>query len=134
LGRQLIKQGKAYVCDLSADEIRAYRGTLTEPGRNSPPRPPVDENLDLFAACAPASSRRQPHPAGEDRHGVPNMNMRDPTMYRILHAAHHRTGDAWCIYPMYDFTHGLEDSIEGITHSICTLEFENHRPLYDWFI
>ena len=132
---QMIKAGTAYVCDLSADETREYRGTLTEPGRNSPFRSrSVEENLDLFMRMR----------AGEFRDGErtlrakvdmasPNLNMRDPVMYRILHATHHRTGDAWCIYPMYDFTHGQSDSIERITHSICTLEFENHRPLYDWY-
>ncbi len=132
---QMIKAGAAYVCDLSAEATREYRGTLTEPGRNSPYRSrSVDENLDLFTRMR----------AGEFRDGErtlraridmasPNLNMRDPVMYRILHATHHRTGDAWCIYPMYDFTHGQSDSIERITHSICTLEFENHRPLYDWY-
>ena len=132
---QLIKKGKAYVCDLTADQIREYRGTLTEPGKDSPYRNrTVEENLDLFA-------RMQ---AGEFPDGArtlrakidmasPNLNMRDPVMYRILHAEHHRTGDKWCIYPMYDWAHGQSDSIEGITHSICTLEFENHRPLYDWY-
>jgi glutaminyl-tRNA synthetase len=133
---QLIKAHKAYVCDLSGDEIREYRGTLTEPGRNCPCRDrSIEENLDLFERMR----------AGEFADGSrtlrskidmasPNLNMRDPVMYRILHAAHHRTGDKWCIYPMYDWAHGLEDSIEGVTHSICTLEFENHRPLYDWFL
>jgi glutaminyl-tRNA synthetase len=133
---QLIKTGKAYVCDLSADEIREYRGTLTEPGKDSPYRNrPVEENLDLFERMR----------AGEFEDGSrvlrakidmasPNLSMRDPVMYRILRATHHRTGDEWCIYPMYDFTHCLSDSIEGITHSICTLEFENNRPLYDWFL
>ncbi len=133
---QLIKAGKAYVDSLSADEIREYRGTLTEPGKDSPYRNrSVEENLDLF-------ERMQ---AGEFEDGAhvlrakidmasPNLNMRDPVMYRILHAEHHRTGDKWCIYPMYDFAHGQSDSIEGITHSLCTLEFEDHRPLYDWFL
>ena len=133
---QLIQAGKAYVDDLSAEEIRAYRGTLTKPGQNSPYRErSVAENLDLFRRMR----------AGEFADGSrvlrakidmasPNLNMRDPVIYRILHASHPRTGDAWCIYPMYDFAHGLEDSIEGITHSICTLEFEAHRPLYDWFL
>ncbi len=132
----LIRAGKAYVDDLSAEDVRAYRGTLTEPGRNSPYRDrPVDENLDLFRRMR----------AGEFPDGARvlrakidmasgNMNMRDPAMYRILHAAHPRTGAAWCIYPTYDFTHGQSDAIEHITHSICTLEFEDHRPLYDWFI
>lgn len=132
----LIKKGLAYVDDLSADEIRQYRGTLTEPGRNSPYRGrTIEENLDLFERMK----------AGEFPDGVrvlrakidmssPNINFRDPIMYRILHAAHPRTGDDWCIYPMYDWAHGQSDSIEGITHSICTLEFEDHRPLYDWFL
>jgi len=133
---QLIKSGKAYVCDLSTKEIRAYRGTLTEPGRDSPYRSrSVQENLGLFAHMREGEF--------EDGSRVlrakidmasPNLNMRDPVIYRILHAEHHRTGDKWCIYPMYDFTHGLSDSIEGVTHSICTLEFEDHRPLYDWFL
>ncbi|MBN2808414.1 MAG: glutamine--tRNA ligase/YqeY domain fusion protein [Deltaproteobacteria bacterium] len=133
---QLIKDGKAYVCDLSPEATREYRGTLKEAGRNSPYRErSVAENLDLFARMR----------AGEFADGsrvlrakidmaAGNMNMRDPVIYRILRAHHHRTGDAWCIYPMYDFAHGLSDAIEGITHSICTLEFEDHRPLYDWFI
>ncbi len=133
---QLIKAGKAYVCDLTADEIREYRGTPTEPGRESPYRNrSVEENLDLFARMK----------AGEFPDGArtlrakidmasPNFNLRDPIMYRILHADHHRTGSEWCIYPMYDYAHGQSDSIEGITHSICTLEFEDHRPLYDWYI
>ena len=133
---QLIRDGKAYVDDLSAEEIREMRGTLTEPGRESPHRNrTVAENLDLFERMK----------AGEFGDGEkvlrakidmasPNVNLRDPVMYRIQHAAHHRTGEAWCIYPMYDWAHGLEDSIEGITHSLCSLEFENHRPLYDWFL
>jgi glutaminyl-tRNA synthetase len=133
---QLIRAGKAYVCDLTAEQIREYRGTLTEPGRNSPYRDrSVEENLDLFRRMR----------AGEFVDGArtlrakidmasPNINMRDPVMYRVLHATHHRTGDRWCIYPTYDFAHGQSDSIEGITHSICTLEFEDHRPLYDWFL
>jgi glutaminyl-tRNA synthetase len=133
---QLIKSGKAYVCDLSADEVRKQRGTLTEPGQESPYRNrSVEENLDLFARMK----------AGEFPDGArtlrakidmasPNLNMRDPVMYRILHAEHHRTGNKWCIYPMYDFAHGQSDSIERITHSICTLEFEDHRPLYDWYV
>ena len=133
---QLIKIGKAYVDDLTADEIREYRGTLTQPGKDSPYRTRSgEENLDLFERMR----------AGEFENGSrvlrakvdmasPNLNMRDPVMYRVLHASHHRTGDKWCIYPMYDFTHGQSDSIEGITHSICTLEFEDHRPLYDWFL
>ena len=133
---ELIQKGKAFVCDLTAEQTRRHRGTLTEPGTESPYRDrSVEENLDLFARMR----------AGEFPDGArtlrakidmshPNINMRDPVIYRILHAAHHRTGDTWCIYPMYDWAHGLEDSIEGITHSICTLEFENHRPLYDWFL
>jgi glutaminyl-tRNA synthetase len=133
---RLIRKGKAYVCDLSADEVRAYRGTLTEPGRNSPHRDrSVEENLDLFERMR----------AGEFEDGArtlrakidmaaPNLLMRDPTIYRIRRATHHRTGDAWCIYPLYDFTHCLSDAIEGITHSLCSIEFENNRPLYDWFV
>ncbi|MGD9633692.1 MAG: glutamine--tRNA ligase/YqeY domain fusion protein [Pirellulales bacterium] len=132
---QLINDGKAYVCDLTAEQMREYRGTLSEPGKNSPFRNrSVEENLDLF----------QRMEAGEFPDGArtlrakidmtsPNINLRDPVMYRIKHAEHHRSGDKWCIYPSYDYTHGQSDSIEGITHSICTLEFENHRPLYDWF-
>ena len=133
---QLIKKGKAYVDDLSAEEIREYRGTLTKPGKESPYRNrSVEENLDLFERM-----RKGEFPDGAKvlRAKIdmqsPNLNMRDPVMYRILHATHPRTGDKWCIYPMYDWAHGLEDSIEGITHSICTLEFEDHRPLYDWFL
>jgi glutaminyl-tRNA synthetase len=133
---QLIKDGKAFVCDLSAEQIREYRGTLTEPGRNSPYRErSVDENLDLLQRMR----------AGEFADGSrtlrakidmasPNINLRDPVMYRVLRATHHRTGDRWCIYPTYDFAHGQSDSLEGITHSICTLEFEDHRPLYDWYL
>jgi glutaminyl-tRNA synthetase len=133
---QLIKSGNAYVCDLSGDEIREYRGTLTEPGRNSPYRDrSVEENLDLFERMKKGEF---PDGARTLRAKIdmasPNLNMRDPVMYRILHATHHRTGDAWCTYPTYDFAHGQSDSIEGITHSICTLEFEDHRPLYDWFL
>jgi glutaminyl-tRNA synthetase len=131
---QLIKLGKAYVCDLTADELRQYRGTLTEPGVDSPYRDrTIEENLDLFqrmgAGEFPDGSRTLR--AKIDMRS-PNLNLRDPVLYRILHAHHHRTGDAWCIYPMYDYAHALSDSIEGITHSICTLEFEDHRPLYDW--
>ena len=133
---KLIKKGKAYVCDLNADEIREYRGTLTEPGKDSPYRNrTVEENLDLFQRM-----RKGEFPNGSRTlrakidMASPNLNMRDPVMYRILFATHHRTGDAWCIYPTYDWAHGQSDSIEGITHSICTLEFENHRPLYDWFL
>jgi len=133
---QLIKAGKAYVCDLTPDEIREYRGTLTKPGKDSPYRNrSIEENLDLFegmrAGEFPDGSRTL---RAKIDMAHPNLNMRDPVMYRILHAAHPRTSDKWCIYPTYDWAHGLEDSIEGITHSICTLEFENHRPLYDWFL
>ena len=133
---KLIRKGRAYVDDLDAEKIREYRGTLTEPGRNSPYRDrPADENEDLFIRM-----RAGEFPDGSKvlRARVdmasPNINMRDPVMYRILHATHPRTRDAWCIYPMYDFAHGQSDSIERITHSICTLEFEDHRPLYDWFL
>ena len=133
---QLVNEGKAFVCDLSGDEIRNTRGTLTKPGQESPYRNrSLEENLDLFNRMK----------EGEFQNGEkvlrakidmahPNLNMRDPVMYRILHASHHRTGDKWCIYPMYDWAHGLEDSIERITHSVCTLEFEDHRPLYDWYL
>src|SRR5687767_9748896 len=132
----LIKAGKAYVDDLSADQIREYRGTLTEPGRNSPWRDrPVEESLDLFERM-----RKGEFPDGarvlraKIDMASGNINLRDPVMYRILHATHPRTGDAWCLYPTYDYAHGQSDAIEGITHSICTLEFEDHRPLYDWFV
>jgi glutaminyl-tRNA synthetase len=133
---QLVKAGKAYVDDLTADEIRQYRGTLTAPGKESPFRNrPAEENMDLFIRMKngefPDGSRVL---RAKIDMASPNLNLRDPVMYRILHASHHRTRDAWCIYPMYDWAHGLEDSIEGITHSICTLEFEDHRPLYDWFL
>ena len=131
---ELIKKGKAYVCSLSPQEIKEYRGTLTEPGRISPYRKrSVEENLDLFSRMRAGEFEDGTHVlrAAIDM-ASPNLNMRDPIIYRILHAAHHRTGDKWCIYPMYDFTHCLSDSIEGITHSLCTLEFEDHRPLYDW--
>jgi glutaminyl-tRNA synthetase len=134
--RQLVKKGLAYVCELSPDEIREYRGTLTEPGKNSPYRERgVEENLSLLERM-----RRGEFPDGSRTlrakidMASPNLNLRDPVMYRILRAAHHRTGDKWCIYPTYDWAHGQSDSIEGITHSICTLEFEDHRPLYDWFL
>jgi glutaminyl-tRNA synthetase len=134
--RELIKKGKAYVCDLTAEEVRQYRGTLTEPGRESPYRNrPVEENLKLFEQM-----RKGEFPDGSKtlrakiNMASPNLNMRDPVMYRIMRVAHHRTGDKWCIYPTYDWAHGQSDAIEGITHSICTLEFEDHRPLYDWFI
>ena len=131
---QLIKDGKAYVCSLSPDEIRAYRGSLTEPGRDSPYRQrSIEENLDLFARMRAGEFAEGAHVlrARIDM-AAPNINMRDPTLYRILKATHHRTDDSWCIYPMYDFTHCLSDALEGITHSLCTLEFEDHRPLYDW--
>ena len=133
---QLIQKGKAYVCDLNPEQTREYRGTLTKPGKDSPYRNrSVEENLDLFkrmrAGEFPDGSRTL---RARINMASPNLNMRDPVIYRILRASHHRTGDEWCIYPMYDWAHGLEDSIEGITHSICTLEFENHRPLYDWFL
>jgi glutaminyl-tRNA synthetase len=133
---QLVRRGKAYVCDLSADEIRTYRGTLKEPGKNSPYRNrPVEENADLLERM-----RKGEFPDGSRTlrakidMASPNLNMRDPVMYRILRATHHRTGDEWCIYPTYDWAHGQSDSIESITHSICTLEFEDHRPLYNWFL
>ena len=133
---QLIRAGKAYVDDLNQEQIREYRGTLTQPGKESPFRNrSVDENLDLFqrmrAGEFPDGSRTL---RAKVDMASPNLNMRDPVMYRILHAEHHRTGNKWCIYPMYDYAHGQSDSIEGITHSICTLEFEDHRPLYDWYI
>ena len=133
---ELIKQGRAYVDSLSADEIRAYRGTLTEPGRNSPYRDrPAAESLDRFARMRSGEFADGTHVLrAKIDMASPNMNMRDPTLYRIRHASHHRTGDTWCIYPMYDFAHPLSDAIEGITHSICTLEFEAHRPLYDWLV
>ena len=133
---KLIKKGKAFVCDLTAEQIREYRGTLTEPGKNSPYRErSVEENLDLF--------ERMKNGEFEDGTKVlrakidmasPNINMRDPVIYRVAHMTHHNTGDKWCIYPMYDFAHPIEDAIEGVTHSICTLEFEDHRPLYDWVV
>jgi glutaminyl-tRNA synthetase len=132
----LIRKGKAYVCDLNADEMRDYRGSLVHPGKDSPYRNrPVEENLDLFERM-----RAGEFPEGSKTlraridMASPNVNMRDPVMYRILKVAHHRSGDKWCIYPMYDWAHGLEDSIETVTHSICTLEFQDHRPLYDWYI
>ena len=133
---KLIKKGKAFVCDLSADEIREYRGTLTEPGKNSPYRErSIEENLDLFERM-----KNGEFPDGSKvlRAKIdmtsPNMNMRDPVIYRIARMTHHNTGDDWCIYPMYDFAHPIEDAVEGVTHSICTLEFEDHRPLYDWVV
>ncbi|MBQ3583198.1 MAG: glutamine--tRNA ligase/YqeY domain fusion protein [Lachnospiraceae bacterium] len=133
---KLIKKGKAYVCDLSPEEIREYRGTLTEPGKNSPYRDrSVEENLELFE-----NMKNGVYADGEKvlrakiDMASPNINMRDPIIYRVAHMTHHRTGDTWCIYPMYDFAHPIEDAIEGVTHSICTLEFEDHRPLYDWVV
>ncbi len=132
---QLIKSGKAYVCDLSSEQTREYRGTLTAPGKNSPYRDrSIEENLELFTAMRDGkfADGARTLRAKIDM-ASPNLNLRDPVMYRILRAHHHRTGDKWCIYPMYDWAHGQSDSMEKITHSICTLEFENHRPLYDWF-
>ncbi len=133
---RLIRKGKAYVCDLSADEIREYRGTLTEPGKNSPYRErSVEENLDLFERM-----KNGEFPDGSKvlrakiDMASPNINMRDPVIYRVARLTHHNTGDQWCIYPMYDYAHPIEDAIEGVTHSICTLEFEDHRPLYDWVV
>ena len=133
---QLIMAGKAYVCDLSAEEIRNYRGTLTEPGKESPYRTrSVEDNLDLFKRMREGELEEGSHVLrAKIDMASGNLNMRDPVIYRILHDSHHRTGDAWCIYPMYDFAHCLSDSIERITHSLCTLEFEDHRPLYDWFL
>jgi glutaminyl-tRNA synthetase len=133
---KLLKKGKAYVDSQSAEEMRVNRGTLTEPGKNSPYRErSVAENLELFEKMKKGDFPDGSHVLrAKIDMASPNMNLRDPAMYRILHAEHHRTGDKWCIYPMYDFAHGQEDSIEGVTHSICTLEFEDHRPLYDWFI
>lgn len=133
---KLIKKGKAFVCDLSADEIREYRGTLKEPGKNSPYRDrSVEENLELFEAMRDGKFKdgEKVLRAKIDM-ASPNINMRDPVIYRVAHLTHHNTGDKWCIYPMYDFAHPIEDAIEGITHSICTLEFEDHRPLYDWVV
>jgi len=133
---QLIRQGDAYVCDLNAEQIREHRGTLTEPGRDSPCRNrSIEENLDLFTKMKDgAFEDGEKTLRAKIDMASPNVNMRDPVMYRIMRVHHHRTGDQWCIYPMYDFAHGQSDSIEKITHSICTLEFENHRPLYDWYL
>ena len=133
---KLIKDGKAYVCDLSADELRDYRGTLTEPGKESPYRNrSIEENLDLFERMKngefPDGSRTL---RAKIDMASPNINMRDPAIYRIVHTAHHRQGDKWCIYPLYDYAHPIQDALEGITYSLCSLEFENHRPLYDWVI
>ena len=133
---KLIKKGKAYVCDLSADEIREYRGTLQEPGKNSPYRDrSIEENVELFENMKNGMYKEglKVLRAKIDMNS-PNINMRDPIIYRVAHIAHHNTGDKWCIYPMYDFAHPIEDAIEGITHSLCTLEFEDHRPLYDWVV
>ncbi|MGN0941869.1 MAG: glutamine--tRNA ligase, partial [Selenomonadaceae bacterium] len=133
---ELIKRGLAFVDDLSADEIREYRGTLTEPGKESPCRNrSVEENLNLFTRMKNGEFKDGEHVLrAKIDMASPNINMRDPVIYRIAHASHHRTGDEWCIYPMYDFAHPLSDAIEGITHSVCTLEFEDHRPLYDWIL
>ena len=133
---QLIKAGKAYVDSMSADKIREFRGTLTMPGKDSPYRNrDIVENLDLFQKMRNGEFEDGSHVLrAKIDMASPNLNMRDPVMYRIIHASHHRTGNKWCIYPMYDWAHGQSDSIEGITHSICTLEFEDHRPLYDWFL
>ena len=133
---KLIKEGLAYVCDLSAEEMRQYRGTLNAPGKQSPYRNrSVEENLDLFSRMKAGEFPDGSHTLrAKIDMASPNINMRDPVLYRIAHAHHHKTGDAWCIYPMYDFAHPLEDAIEGITHSICTMEFEDHRPLYDWVV
>jgi glutaminyl-tRNA synthetase len=132
----LIKKGKAYVCSQSADEIKKFRGTLTEPGMESPYRSrSIDENLNLFERMRKGEFKDGEHVLrAKIDMSSPNLNMRDPVIYRILHADHHRTGGKWCVYPLYDFAHGLSDSIEGVTHSICTLEFEDHRPLYDWIL
>ena len=133
---KLIRKGKAYVCDLTAEQIREYRGTLTEPGKESPYRDrSVEENLELFE-----NMKKGMYADGEKvlrakiDMASPNINMRDPVIFRVAHISHHRTGDKWCIYPMYDFAHPIEDATEGVTHSICTLEFEDHRPLYDWVV
>ena len=133
---QLIKKGKAYACSLSAEEIKKHRGTLTEPGMDSPYRNRgIEENLDIFDRMHKGEFKDGTHVLrAKIDMSSPNLNMRDPVIYRILHSDHHRTGGKWCIYPMYDFAHGLSDSIEGVTHSICTLEFEDHRPLYDWLL
>ena len=133
---KLIRDGKAYVCDLSAEEMREYRGTLTEPGKNSPWRDrSVEENLDLFERMKNGEFADGTHTLrAKIDMASPNINMRDPVIYRIVHTSHHRQGDKWCIYPLYDFAHPIQDAIEGITHSLCSLEFENHRPLYEWVV
>ena len=134
--QKLIREGKAYVCDLSQEEMREYRGTLTEPGKNSPYRDRTpEENMDLFLRMAkgefPAGSRTL---RAKIDMASPNMNLRDPAIYRIVYAHHHRQGDKWCVYPLYDYAHPIQDALEGITHSCCSIEFENHRPLYDWVV
>ncbi len=133
---KLIRDGKAYVCDLTAEEMREYRGTLTEPGKNSPWRDrSVEENLDLFERMKNGEFADGTHTLrAKIDMASPNINLRDPAIYRIVHASHHRQGDKWCIYPLYDFAHPIQDAIEGITHSLCSLEFENHRPLYEWVV
>ncbi len=133
---KLIKDGKAYVCDLTAEQMREYRGTLTEPGKNSPWRDrSVEENLDLFERMKNGEFEDGTHTLrAKIDMASPNMNMRDPAIYRIVHCHHHRQGDKWCIYPLYDYAHPIQDALEGITHSLCSLEFENHRPLYDWVV
>ena len=133
---QLIKEGKAYVCDLNAEEMREYRGTLTVPGKNSPYRDrSVEENLDLFERMKNGEFEDGTHTLrAKIDMASPNMNMRDPAIYRIVHTSHHRQGNKWCIYPLYDYAHPIQDALEGITHSLCSLEFENHRPLYDWVV
>ena len=133
---KLIRDGKAYVCDLTADEMREYRGTLTEPGKNSPYRDrSIEENLELFERMKNGEFADGTHTLrAKIDMASPNMNMRDPAIYRIVHCSHHRQGDKWCIYPLYDFAHPIQDALEGITHSLCSLEFENHRPLYDWVV
>lgn len=133
---KLIRDGKAYVCDLSAEEMREYRGTLTEPGKNSPWRDrSVEENIDLFERMKNGEFADGTHTLrAKIDMASPNINMRDPAIYRIVHTSHHRQGDKWCIYPLYDFAHPIQDAIEGITHSLCSLEFENHRPLYEWVV
>ena len=133
---QLIEKGKAYVCDLTGDQVREYRGNLTEPGKESPFRDrSKEENLDLFRSMREGEFEEGAHTLrAKIDMASPNLNLRDPVLYRILKETHHRTGDEWPIYPMYDFAHGQSDSMENVTHSVCTLEFEDHRPLYDWFL
>ena len=136
LAVDLIKKGKAYVCDLDKDQMREYRGTLTEPGKNSPYRErSVEENLDLFERMKKGEFADGTHTLrAKIDMASPNLNMRDPAIYRIKHVKHHQTGSKWCIYPMYDFAHPIQDAIEGITHSLCSLEYEAHRPLYNWVV